>query len=98
MTRNKTNGEVATKFGISVRTVQRMVGRPRDEFLAERRALRQKAAALRATGMTWAEVATALEVTEGAARAMGKRGVGAWSDGNPPPDRDPDTPDLFEAA
>jgi len=94
--RRKTNAEVAAKFGISTRTVRRMVGRPRAEYLAECRAHRAKAAALRATGMTWAEVGAAMGVSESAARAMAQRGRGAWSDSAPPSDpRDPDTADLF---
>lgn len=94
--KRKTNGEVAAKFGICARTVSRMRGRSRDAYIAECRELRAKAARLRATGMTWAEIGAALGITTGAARSAAQRGAGAWSDSVPPqPDRDPHTGELF---
>lgn len=95
----KKNREVAERFGISISTVKRMVGRPRVEFLEERRALREKAARLRATGLTWEEIGAALGVSIGSARSMAKRSVGAWTyHSNPKPNSDRDhTVDMFEA-
>lgn len=94
--RRRTARELAERHGISVRTVQRMVGRPRRWWEQHRREIRQKAARLRATGMTWAEVGKALGVSESAARAMGKRATGEWADGGQKrTERDPNTRDLF---
>ena len=93
--RRKKNQEVAEKFGISVSTVKRMVGRPRAEFLAERRALREKAARLRATGMTWAAIGAAIGISEGSARAMAQRAVGAWTCNSTKPENDTTTLDMF---
>lgn len=90
-----TNAEIAERFGVSTRTVSKIRGRSRDWWTQHRREIRQKAARLRATGMTWAEVGKALGVSESAARALGKRATGAWADGSPQPARDTATPDLF---
>jgi hypothetical protein len=92
-TPRKTNGQVAAKFNISARTVSRMRGRSRAAYLAECHDLRKKAAALHDTGMTWAQVAAALGVTVGAARAAAKRGIGSWLDGQQP-ERDERQQDL----
>lgn len=94
-----TNKELAERFGVSVRTVQRATRRDPRWWTERRRALREKAAALRATGMKWADVAAALGVTESSARALGKRGAGAWADSaQASPERDPNTADLFQKA
>lgn len=89
-----TNAEIAERFGVSTRTVSKIRGRSRDWWTQHRREIRQKAARLRATGMTWAEVGKALGVSESAARALGKRATGAWADGARV-ERDPNTGDLF---
>lgn len=94
--RKKTAAEVAAKLGVSPRTVRRYVAAPRDWWTQQRRELRQKAARLRATGMTWRDVGTALGMTEAAARAAGRRGAGEWASSGPQPDRDTTTPDLFK--
>lgn len=94
--RKKTAREVAEKLGVSPRTVRRYVAAPRDWWTQHRREIRQKAARLRATGMTWAEVGKALGVSESAARALGKRATGEWADGGQKrTERDPNTGDLF---
>lgn len=93
--RRFTSRELAERHGCSIRTVQRLVGRPRDWWTQERRELRQKAARLRDTGMTWKQVGEALGMSENAARAAGKRARGEWASGNPQADRDNLTPDLF---
>lgn len=93
----KTNAQVAAKFGISPRTVSRMRGRSRESYIEECRAIRQKAASLRSTGMTWAEIGIALGITESAARSAGRRAVGAWGPASPDA-ADESTGDLFGTA
>jgi len=94
--RKKTARELAEKFGVSPRTIRNHVAAPRDWWAQHRREIRQKAARLRATGMTWAEVGKALGVSESAARALGKRATGEWADGGQKrTERDPNTRDLF---
>lgn len=91
-----TNKELAAKFGVSVRTVQRATRRDPQWWVLRRRELREYAARLRATGMAWADVGKALGVSPGAARALAKRGMGAWADTHlPPPDAA--SGDLFAA-
>lgn len=93
-----TNRELAQRFGVSTRTVRRATSgrRARDWWPALRSEVRQEAARLRATGMTWAEVGAALGMSPGAARAAGQRARGAWADAAPQqPDRDPNTGELF---
>lgn len=82
--RKKTAKEVAAKLGVSERTVRRYVAAPRDWWKQQRHELREKAATLRDTGMTWKQVGEALGVTEGAARALGKRARGRWGNGPQP--------------
>lgn len=77
--RKKTARELADRFGVTTRTIRNHMAAPRDWWKEHRRALREKAAALRATGMKWADVGKALNVSESSARALGKRGAGAWS-------------------
>ncbi|KAB2748880.1 MULTISPECIES: hypothetical protein [Brucella] len=92
-----TNREVAAKFGVSVRTVTTALKRDPRWWTEHRRELQRKAAALRATGMSWREVGKTLGgVSENAARAMGKRGMGLWDSGQKP-QRDDATADLFTA-
>lgn len=69
------NKELAERFGVSTRTVTRVVKRDPRWWTEYRRELRQKAVDLKATGMTWAQVGKALGgVSEEAARALGRRG------------------------
>lgn len=97
--RKKTAREVAEKLGVSPRTVRRYVAAPRDWWTQQRRDMQRKAASLRATGMPWAEVGKALGVSATAARALGRRGAGAWADSaQASPERDPNTADLFQKA
>lgn len=98
--RKKTAKELAEKFGVSPRTIRNHMAASRDWWTQQRRELREKAASLRATGMTWKAVGEALGVTESAARAMGKRARGEWpSSGTyPTSDLDTATGDLFSPA
>ena len=76
-----TNREVAERFGVSTKTVTRALKRDPRWWTQWRRELRQKAAALKATGMTWRQVGEALGgVSEEAARALGKRAIAARAD------------------
>lgn len=93
--RKKTARELAEKFGVSPRTIRNHVAAPRDWWTQHRRELRQKAARLRATGMTWREVGNALGMTESAARAAGRRAAGHWASSGLQPERDTTTLDLF---
>lgn len=94
--RKKTARELAEKFNVSPRTIRNHIAAPRAWWTEQRRELRQKAARLRATGMSWAEIAKALDVTESSARALARRGAGAWTSSGPTPARDTTTADLFE--
>lgn len=71
-----TNREVAERLGVSRSTVSRTLKRDPRWWTQWRRELRQKAADLKASGMTWRQVGEALGgVSEEAARALGKRGI-----------------------
>ncbi len=95
--RKKSAKELAEKFGVSERTIRNHMAAPRDWWTQQRREMREKAANLRATGMTWKDVGEALGVTESAARALGKRARGEWASSGPYPasNRDTATGDLF---
>lgn len=77
-----TNRELAEKLGVSQRTIIRyMNGHRRNDWWSEMRAkLRDEAARLRDTGLSWREVGEQLGVSEGAARAMGQRAKKAWAE------------------
>lgn len=77
--RKKTAKEVAAKLGVSARTVRRYIAAPRDWWQKHRREIREKAATLHDSGMTWKQVGETLGVTENAARALGKRARGQWT-------------------
>lgn len=94
--RKKTARELAEKFGVTPRTIRNHMAAPRDWWTQQRRELRAKAAALRATGMTWPQIGQALGCSSEAARALGSRGMGKKG-AQPLPDRDPNTRDLFSA-
>jgi DNA-binding MurR/RpiR family transcriptional regulator len=74
-----TVGQVAAKFGVSKSTVTRTLKRDQRWWIEYRRNLRQQAAELRSTGLTWEQVGSALGMTAGAARAAGKRATGEWA-------------------
>ena len=62
---NATAREVAERFGVSVRTVQRLIAEPRDEFLARAAARRAEAVKLRSEGLKYAEIAERMGISTG---------------------------------
>lgn len=54
--RKHTAEEMAKQFGVSRRTVQRIMSQPRDEYMAEAHARQEKALSLRESGLKWYEV------------------------------------------
>lgn len=90
--RKKTARELAEKFGVTPRTIRNHMAAPRNWWEEQRRAMRAKAIALRATGMTWPQVGEALGCSSEAARALGKRARAELANAQ---QRDPNTADLF---
>ncbi len=62
---NATAREVAERFGVSIRTVQRLIAEPRSEFLARAAARRAEAVQLRNEGLKYAEIAERMDITTG---------------------------------
>ena len=89
--------EVSEKLGVSRSTVSRVLKRDPRWWQEHRRERQRKAAALRATGMTWEQIGAAIGATPGAARAAAKRGAGVWADSGQKPVIDDTTGDLFTA-
>lgn len=54
--RKHTAAEMAKQFGVSPRTVQRIMAQPRAEYDAEAHTRQDEALALRGAGMKWGEV------------------------------------------
>lgn len=63
--RKKTARELAEQFGVTTRTVQRLVAEPREEFLARAAANRARAMELRGQGLLYREIAAEMGVTTG---------------------------------
>jgi transposase len=65
---------LAARFGVSTRTIRRIVAEPRDEF--EARALTRQAEALklRSRGMSYGQIAKELGITRDAASGLVRRG------------------------
>jgi predicted transcriptional regulator len=82
--RKKTARELAEKFGVSERTIRNHMAAERSWWVAQRHELREKAATMRDTGMTWKQVGETLGITEGSARALAKRARGRWGNGPQP--------------
>lgn len=80
--RKKTARELASKFGVSERTIRNHMAAERSWWVNQRRELREKAANLRDTGLTWKQIGESLGVTEGSARALAKRARGMWTSGS----------------
>lgn len=55
--RNKTARELADKFGVSPRTIQRMVAESREDYLARAQDRHERIRALRAEGLTMRAIA-----------------------------------------
>ena len=60
-----TSREMAEKFNVSTRTIERFMAEPRADFLARAKARRDRAVELRAQSLTYAEIAEAMEVSIG---------------------------------
>lgn len=60
-----TSREMAAKFNVSTRTVERFMAEPREDFLARAKARRDRAVELRGQGLKYAEIAEAMEVSVG---------------------------------
>ena len=58
--RKHTAAEMAAKYGVSPRTVKRIMAQPRAEYDAERHARQDEALRLRESGMKWHEVGAEL--------------------------------------
>ncbi len=63
--RKVTAREAAEQYGISQRTVQRMIAEPRPAFLSRAAARRAQAVQLRTSGASYAEIAEAMGCSTG---------------------------------
>lgn len=64
--RNKTARELAEKFGVSPRTIQRMVAQSREDYLNQAAERRSRIRALRAEGLSMRAIAEREGITPGA--------------------------------
>lgn len=71
--RSMTAREAAKKFGVSTRTIQRLVALDRDDYISRAADRRKQAYELRQSGLKWAEVGEKLGCSADAARALAKR-------------------------
>lgn len=72
--RRKTAREAAEKFGVSIRTVKRLVSEYRHDYEGRARDRRQQAHNLRQQGMSWAAVGEAMGgISADAARMLAAR-------------------------
>lgn len=62
--------DLAAQFGVSVRTVQRTIAEPRDEFLSRAAARREEALRLRTSGLPYAIIAEQMGVPLGTAKRL----------------------------
>lgn len=62
--------ELAAQFGVSVRTVQRTIAEPREEFLERAAARREEAMRLRAEGLPYTIIAERMGVPLGTAKRL----------------------------
>lgn len=72
--RTVTARELAERFNRSPRTIRRIVAEPRDDFEARARARQTEALALRAQGLSYAQIAATMGVTRDAAAGLVRRG------------------------
>lgn len=68
--RTKTAREVAEHFGVSRRTVQRLMAEPREDFLDRAKSRRLQAVALQAEGLTSRQIGERLGCSPAAARRL----------------------------
>lgn len=72
--RNKTAREAAQKFGVSVRTIKRVISEPRNWYESRAAERRAQAYRLRHLGHSWAEVGAAMDgISADAARRLAAR-------------------------
>lgn len=89
--RNLTAKETAQKLGLTERTIRNYIAEHRSDYEERAAARRAQAFNLRNLGQSWAEVATAMQVTSEAARRLAysyKKQLSAVG-------RDTETGDLF---
>lgn len=89
--RSKTAREAAEKFGVSIRTIKRVISEPRNCYEERAAARRAQAFKLRNLGQSWAEVGAAMQVSAEAARRLAYSHKKMQS----PVGRDTSTGDLF---
>lgn len=63
--RKQTAKELAERFGVSDRTVRRLMAEPRESFLARAQARRDQAVELRSRGMTHSQIAAEMGISRG---------------------------------
>lgn len=63
--RKMTAREAAEQFGVSPRTIQRLVAEPRADYEGRAAERRNRAVAMREAGATYKEIADALDITTG---------------------------------
>ncbi|WP_432548397.1 helix-turn-helix domain-containing protein [Kineococcus sp. SYSU DK004] len=68
--RKLTAREAAEKYGVSTRTVRRLVAEPRQDFLNRAAARRAQAVQLRLAGATYAEIAEAMGCSTGSVGSL----------------------------
>jgi len=71
--RTVTARELAERFNRTPRTIRRIVAEPRDDFEARARARQTEALALRAQGLSYAQIATELGISRDAAAGLVRR-------------------------
>lgn len=64
--RKMTAKETAERLGVSVRTVQRLIAEPREDFLNRAQQRRIQAGTLRAQGLSYKAIAEEMEMSVGA--------------------------------
>lgn len=72
--RTVTARELAERFNRSPRTIRRIVAEPREVFEARARTRQAQALALRAQGLSYAQIASELDISRSAAAGLVRRG------------------------
>jgi transposase len=72
--RKMTAREAANRFGVTTRTIQRIVAEPREDYESRALTRQDEALALRSQGLSHAEVGKALGVSRNAAAGLVRRG------------------------
>lgn len=87
--RSMTAREGAERFGVSTRTIQRVIAEPRAEFLARAAERRKRVLELRAQGLKLREIAEELEMTTGGVGTILHHVRKAQAKATPPEQSDP---------